>query len=58
LEIGLGKLGIQAGEFWKLTLREFWATYYGRFGREQVQEPMDKDALAELMRKFPDGDNP
>ena len=53
----MGQLGLSADQFWGLTMREFWATYYGKLGRKQTTRPMDGKRLKELMEKFPDGND-
>ena len=52
MRFGLGVLRLGADEFWKTTPRELHAAAEGVFGRANTAPT--RDALAELMRAFPD----
>lgn len=50
---GLGVLKLSPREFWGMTPRELALAYEALSGRRSV--PPGRDALEELMRRFPDG---
>jgi uncharacterized phage protein (TIGR02216 family) len=53
MAIGFGVLRLSPEAFWRMTPREFAAALRGLYGEPQT--PMQRAALDELMRKFPDG---
>lgn len=53
MAIGFGVLRLSPEVFWRMTPREFAAALRGLYGEPGT--PMRRDALDELMRKFPDG---
>lgn len=52
MAIGFGVLKLSSREFWALTPRELAAAIEGLTGRSGA--PMDRAALADLARRFPD----
>lgn len=50
---GLGVLKLSPREFWGMTPRELALAYEALSGRRPVSP--GRDALEELMRRFPDG---
>lgn len=53
MAIGFGVLRLSPEAFWRMTPREFAAALRGLYGDQHP--PMQREALDELMRKFPDG---
>lgn len=52
MELGLGRLGRSAEEFWAMTPKELEAAIAGAIGR--APRPLPRTALDELMQQFPD----
>ncbi len=50
---GLGRLNLSPDIFWKMTMKEFWSMYHGKFGKPDI--PLGKDDLKRMMEKYPDG---
>lgn len=48
----MGVLGIKPAEFWELALPEFWAIYYGRFGRKAPEQPLTMNAVRRWEKKI------
>lgn len=53
MAIGFGVLKLSPEALWRMTPREFAASLHGLYGEPQL--PLRREALSELMRKFPDG---
>ncbi|WP_400766260.1 phage tail assembly chaperone [Methylosinus sporium] len=54
MAFGLGALRLPPRDFWSMTPRELACAAEGLYGRAAIAP--SRDALAELMRAFPDGD--
>lgn len=55
MAFGLGVLRLSSREFWAMTLPELSAAARGALGLEPGGAPFDRDVLAGLMARFPDG---
>jgi len=55
MAIGLGLLRLPPAAFWSMTPKELDAALTGLFGRIHADGPPPRLALADLMRRFPDG---
>lgn len=56
MAIGLGVLRLAPAEFWAMTPRELEAALRGLYGLPGSGEPMEREQLAALMRRYPDKD--
>jgi len=54
MALGLGRLGLAPAHFWALTPRELERALAGAAGHVAFQTPLDRTALEELMRRYPD----
>jgi uncharacterized phage protein (TIGR02216 family) len=54
MALGLGRLGLAPAHFWALTPRELERALAGAAGLAPFQSPLDRTALEELMRRYPD----
>lgn len=54
MRLGFGVMRLSSRDFWGLTPRELAAAFGGTAGRST---PPSRESLAELMRKFPDGES-
>jgi len=54
MAIGLGLLRLPPAAFWSMTPRELDAALTGLFGPAQLNAPLPRLALADLIRRFPD----
>lgn len=55
MEVGLGVLGLAPDKLWRMSPRELAAAVTGRLGGSARELPLGKGELAELMRRYPDG---
>lgn len=54
MAFGLGVLRLRPSDFWAMTPREFAAAFAGAMPQPMRNVPMPRDALAALMKRFPD----
>ena len=54
MRFGFGVLRLPSSAFWGMTPRELAAAFEAASGRARGTAP-ERDALADLMRRFPDG---
>lgn len=54
MALGLGRLRLAAADFWALTPRELDCALVGALGDGAPRPPIERAALDELMRQFPD----
>jgi uncharacterized phage protein (TIGR02216 family) len=51
---GLGLLRLRPADFWSMTPRELEAALRGLIGPAQLDPPLPRAALAQLMTRYPD----
>jgi uncharacterized phage protein (TIGR02216 family) len=51
---GLGLLRLRPADFWSMTPRELEAALRGLLGPAQLDAPLPRAALAQLMCRYPD----
>ena len=56
MRFGLGELRLAPRDFWAMTLPELRAAMPQAAGPTPATQPPGRDALDELMRRFPDRD--
>lgn len=55
MEVGLGILQIPPDQFWRMTVREFWAVYRGRVGRKKPEKPLTMADVREMEKRYLNG---
>lgn len=54
MALGLGPLHLSSKNFWQMTPREFERALAGVFGDARNDPFLDRGALNDLMRRYPD----
>ena len=57
MKVAFGHMHYSSNDFWSLGLREWQACLKGYIERNQgeQEDPMTRDQLNDLMRRYPDG---
>lgn len=54
MAVGLGLLRLRPADFWSMTPQELGAALRGLLGPAHGADPMRREMLASLMRRYPD----